>query len=199
MAASLAQETDNPDLRDRAYVYWRLLSSDPEAARAVVLAEKPVISQGTATMDPQLLATLLGNLSTLSSVYHLPPSVRAPFLMYLVFVRVWSGSNEAAGDMGCGLCRSSLHFLCLWDVLQSFYRVGTQGIPQICATLYSTLWRVVPCLFNVKARSIMALVPQLYARKCKLDSKCLVAACPVIRDPRRAHPSTVSGQRGAAA
>ncbi len=39
------QETDNPDLRDRAYVYWRLLSSDPEAARAVVLAEKPVISQ----------------------------------------------------------------------------------------------------------------------------------------------------------
>lgn len=24
------QETDNPDLRDRAYVYWRLLSTDPE-------------------------------------------------------------------------------------------------------------------------------------------------------------------------
>ena len=23
-------ETDNPDLRDRAYVYWRLLSTDPE-------------------------------------------------------------------------------------------------------------------------------------------------------------------------
>lgn len=24
------QETDNPDLRDRAYVYWRMLSTDPE-------------------------------------------------------------------------------------------------------------------------------------------------------------------------
>ena len=23
------QETDNPDLRDRAYIYWRLLSTDP--------------------------------------------------------------------------------------------------------------------------------------------------------------------------
>lgn len=23
------QEADNPDLRDRAYIYWRLLSSDP--------------------------------------------------------------------------------------------------------------------------------------------------------------------------
>jgi AP-1 complex subunit beta-1 len=56
-------------------VYWRLLSSDPEAARSIVLAEKPVIAQTSATMDPQLLATLLGSLSTLSSVYHLPPSV----------------------------------------------------------------------------------------------------------------------------
>lgn len=25
------QETDNPDLRDRAYIYWRLLSTDPGA------------------------------------------------------------------------------------------------------------------------------------------------------------------------
>ena len=71
----MVQETANPDLRDRAYVYWRLLSSDPEAARSVVLAEKPVIAQDTSAMDPKLLQTLLGNLSTLSSVYHLPPSV----------------------------------------------------------------------------------------------------------------------------
>lgn len=27
-------ETDNPDLRDRAYVYWRLLSTDPEVSHA---------------------------------------------------------------------------------------------------------------------------------------------------------------------
>ena len=28
-----AQECDNPDLRDRAYIYWRLLSTDPQAAK----------------------------------------------------------------------------------------------------------------------------------------------------------------------
>lgn len=28
------QETDNPDLRDRAYIYWRLLSTDPGACAA---------------------------------------------------------------------------------------------------------------------------------------------------------------------
>lgn len=26
-------ENDNPDIRDRAYVYWRLLSTDPEIAK----------------------------------------------------------------------------------------------------------------------------------------------------------------------
>jgi AP-1 complex subunit beta-1 len=28
--SAATNETDNPDLRDRAYVYWRLLSTDPE-------------------------------------------------------------------------------------------------------------------------------------------------------------------------
>jgi hypothetical protein len=31
--------------------------------------------QASSTMDPQLLALLLGELSTLASVYHLPPQV----------------------------------------------------------------------------------------------------------------------------
>ncbi|XP_048319996.2 beta-adaptin-like protein C [Ziziphus jujuba] len=66
-------ETDNPDLRDRAYIYWRLLSTDPEAAKDVVLAEKPVISDDSNQLDPTLLDELLANIATLSSVYHKPP------------------------------------------------------------------------------------------------------------------------------
>ncbi|KAL1556856.1 beta-adaptin-like protein C [Salvia divinorum] len=66
-------ETDNPDLRDRAYIYWRLLSTDPEAAKDVVLAEKPVISDDSNQLDPSLLDELLTNIATLSSVYHKPP------------------------------------------------------------------------------------------------------------------------------
>ena len=31
------QESDNPDLRDRGFIYWRLLSSDPAAAKLVSL------------------------------------------------------------------------------------------------------------------------------------------------------------------
>lgn len=66
-------ETDNPDLRDRAYIYWRLLSTDPEAAKDVVLAEKPVITDDSNQLDPSLLDELLANIATLSSVYHKPP------------------------------------------------------------------------------------------------------------------------------
>ena len=67
------EESDNPDLRDRGFIYWRLLSTDPEAAKMVVLGDKPVIEDDTFRLDPTLLNTLIGQIATLSSVYHKPP------------------------------------------------------------------------------------------------------------------------------
>jgi len=67
------QESDNPDLRDRGFVYWRLLSTDFEAAKAVVLSEKPLITDTTSQLDESLLNELIMNISTLASVYHKPP------------------------------------------------------------------------------------------------------------------------------
>eukprot|EP00002_Diphylleia_rotans_P039970 TRINITY_DN9390_c0_g1_i2.p1 TRINITY_DN9390_c0_g1~~TRINITY_DN9390_c0_g1_i2.p1 ORF type:complete len:512 (+),score=109.82 TRINITY_DN9390_c0_g1_i2:231-1766(+) len=66
-------ESNNPDLRDRGYIYWRLLSTDPEAARAVVASEKPVIRDDTNQMDNGLLDDLIPQLATLASVYHKAP------------------------------------------------------------------------------------------------------------------------------
>ena len=66
------QETDDPDLRDRAFIYWRLLSTDPEVAKEVVLAEKPVIQDSRKDLDPVLLENLLAELGSLSSVFHKP-------------------------------------------------------------------------------------------------------------------------------
>lgn len=68
------QETDDPDLRDRAYIYWRLLSTDPEVAKDVVLAEKPVIQDPKFHMDHRLMDTLLQELGSLSAVFHKPAS-----------------------------------------------------------------------------------------------------------------------------
>ena len=67
-------ETDDPDLRDRAFIYWRLLSSDPEAAKEVVLTSKPTIRDERSSLDVDLLNELLHQISTLSSVYYKLPS-----------------------------------------------------------------------------------------------------------------------------
>uniref|UniRef100_A0A915MEC3 AP complex subunit beta n=1 Tax=Meloidogyne javanica TaxID=6303 RepID=A0A915MEC3_MELJA len=68
------QDSDNPDLRDRGYIYWRLLSADPQAAKEVVLAEKPLISEETDLLEPSLLNQLVCHIGSLASVYHRPPS-----------------------------------------------------------------------------------------------------------------------------
>ncbi|KAG2338980.1 Adaptor protein complex beta subunit [Suillus weaverae] len=66
------KDCDSPDVRDRAYIYWRLLSTDPGAAKAVVLAQRPPISIPRTTVSPALLEELLGEISSLASVYHKP-------------------------------------------------------------------------------------------------------------------------------
>ncbi|KAG2189000.1 hypothetical protein INT44_004142 [Umbelopsis vinacea] len=66
-------ECENPDIRDRAYVYWRLLSTDPQAAKAVVLSDKPPIEDEDTGVSAALLDELIYNIGTLASVYHKPP------------------------------------------------------------------------------------------------------------------------------
>lgn len=67
------EEVDNPDLRDRGYMYWRLLSTNPSATRDIVLADKPPISTETDRMDKGMLDQLLLHTGTLSSIYHKSP------------------------------------------------------------------------------------------------------------------------------
>ncbi|KAI9633131.1 clathrin binding protein [Dioszegia hungarica] len=66
------KDCDSPDVRDRAYIYWRLLSSDPAAAKSVVLSVRPPISLPQTTVSPAILEELLGEISSLASVYHKP-------------------------------------------------------------------------------------------------------------------------------
>merc|ERR1712156_610353 len=68
------QESENPDLRDRGFIYWRLLSTDPAAAKDVVLAEKPLIAEETDLLEPTLLDELICHIASLASVCHKPPS-----------------------------------------------------------------------------------------------------------------------------
>ena len=66
------EETDNPDLRDRGYMYWRLLSSNPQAAKGVVMGEKPAITAESEKLDPVTLEEMCLVVGTLATVYLKP-------------------------------------------------------------------------------------------------------------------------------
>eukprot|EP01080_Neovahlkampfia_damariscottae_P007964 gene7964-12430_t len=72
------KESDNPDLRDRGYVYYRLLSVGGKTAEEIVLGEKPVIRDDASDLSTQLLNELLVHISSLASVYHKPPELFVP-------------------------------------------------------------------------------------------------------------------------
>lgn len=66
------EETDDPDLRDRGYMYWRLLSTDPATAKKVVTGAKPPISAESEKLDQATLEELCLNVGTLATVYLKP-------------------------------------------------------------------------------------------------------------------------------
>ncbi|KAG6820601.1 hypothetical protein H0H93_014517 [Arthromyces matolae] len=67
------ENVDNPDLRDRGFMYWRMLAVNPAVARTIVLAEKPPITTDSDRMDRGALDQLLLHTGTLGSIYHKNP------------------------------------------------------------------------------------------------------------------------------
>jgi hypothetical protein len=65
------EETENPDVRDRAYIYWRLLEKDPDAAKDMILGEKPYFEfHDEDEFNLQLVDDIIDNMTNISSVYH---------------------------------------------------------------------------------------------------------------------------------
>ncbi|ESK96934.1 ap-2 complex subunit beta [Moniliophthora roreri MCA 2997] len=67
------EEIDNPDIRDRGFMYWRMLAINPTVAGEIVLAEKPAITTDSDRMDRGALDQLLLHTGTLGSIYHKNP------------------------------------------------------------------------------------------------------------------------------
>ncbi|KAK5105765.1 hypothetical protein LTR62_002165 [Meristemomyces frigidus] len=66
------EDTDNPDLRDRGYMYWRLLSSNPALAKSIVMGGKPAITAESEKLDPVTLEEMCLVVGTLATVYLKP-------------------------------------------------------------------------------------------------------------------------------
>ncbi|ABN67677.2 predicted protein [Scheffersomyces stipitis CBS 6054] len=77
------EESDNPDIRERGYIYWRLISSEyasgksgnfQEVTKEIILNPNPIISPENDSIDPKILEELELNIGTLASIYLKPVS-----------------------------------------------------------------------------------------------------------------------------
>ena len=65
------EQVSNPDIKDRAFIYWRMLSTSPQKTQDVVLGKKPNVACDTYNMfDEQLVDKLICGIGGLSSIYH---------------------------------------------------------------------------------------------------------------------------------
>ena len=66
------EDTENPDLRDRGYMYWRLISTDPIAAKKIIINENAMIDIDRDLLHSSVLQELLLNLGNLNTIHHRP-------------------------------------------------------------------------------------------------------------------------------
>jgi len=72
------EEVENPDIRDRGFIYLRLLTVAHESATKVVLSDRPPIIDTTSAIEEKTLNELISSISTLASVYHKPATHFVP-------------------------------------------------------------------------------------------------------------------------
>ena len=66
-----AEESENPDVRDRAYFFWRLLENEPDLAKEMFNEIKPnFIMQEDTLIPDNIVDDMISNMTNLSSVYH---------------------------------------------------------------------------------------------------------------------------------
>ncbi|KAH3663608.1 hypothetical protein OGAPHI_005009 [Ogataea philodendri] len=69
------KEVENADVRDKAYIYWRVLSTDDvQLQKKIIMTKLPVLESTIDHFPPLLLNELVNEISNLGSVYHKPAS-----------------------------------------------------------------------------------------------------------------------------
>ena len=67
------EQVDNPDVRDRAFIYWRMLSTDPAKAKEVVFGYRPQAKNNDKLIDPKFLNQMMKSLGYTSSLFEKVP------------------------------------------------------------------------------------------------------------------------------
>ena len=66
--------TVNPDVRNRAFIYWRLLSTSTDTAKMIVKFSKTAVHHSGVQYDDAVLSELIKNMGSVAGVLHIVPS-----------------------------------------------------------------------------------------------------------------------------
>lgn len=65
------EESENPDVRDRAYIYLRLLQINPDIAKDMITSEKPPFEfREELNFEGDIVDNIIENMTNVSAVYH---------------------------------------------------------------------------------------------------------------------------------
>ncbi|EAS00364.2 adaptin amine-terminal region family protein (macronuclear) [Tetrahymena thermophila SB210] len=62
-------KTENPDVRDRAFIYWRMLSIDTEKVKDTVICKMPSIQEDNYSNDTEFTDKMIDSLGLICAVY----------------------------------------------------------------------------------------------------------------------------------
>jgi hypothetical protein len=127
------EKVDNPDLRDRGFMYWRLLAHSTKVASGVVLNDQLIISTDTDRMERGALDQLLLHTGTLSSIYHKNPDVS--YIIYARRTRLMLGLDIHTGRQGTCPSRQSSAERNFAQVFDSTPSVSNSTAPKTPAPL----------------------------------------------------------------
>ena len=68
------KDSNVPDLKNRALIYWRILSTDIQNAREIILFDKQTVSHSGINFEENILDELIHNMGSVSGVLHVVPS-----------------------------------------------------------------------------------------------------------------------------
>lgn len=67
------ENVSNPDVRDRAFIYWRMLSTDPGKTKNVVFGYRPQAKDNDKLVDKGFLNDMMKSLGYASSLFEKRP------------------------------------------------------------------------------------------------------------------------------
>ncbi|KAK8884204.1 hypothetical protein M9Y10_043310 [Tritrichomonas musculus] len=94
------KDSNVPDVKNRALLYWRLLSNDANIAKNIIVFDKTTIMHSGIHFDPKVLDELIQNMGTVSGTLHILPS---EFVRRVKYVPDDENINANANDMNDNL------------------------------------------------------------------------------------------------